>query len=296
MANFIIFAAHFTNKKLKRMKTMIYKILYLILFIYLPLAITAQTETVISSEEKRDLEKKFQGLKTFYIDSDGTVVYRYNETSTTEPEQAATDNKQNRVKVKVNINEDGEYVVTTEQPDYTFSDSESELHSIPENIQIKDDFEKKKTEKIDKEVYLESLEDFDTDDNDQIIDIPKRKALSKKEPTYKTLEEAALALEDLISQYKQQQSQSRNRGGSSLSKKASGGVDSSIRREYTQNFPDEDTPEYEEVSNGSEPTYYINGVKADAQEYNKLKPEDIRRKERRASKTNPNGEWWVQTR
>lgn len=278
------------------MKAIIYKVFYLFLLIYLPNTISAQSQTVISAEDRRELEKKFQELKTFYIDDDGTVVYRYNGTaSTQQEEQIPEKSTKSRVKIKVNIDEDGEYVITTEQPDYTFSKSESELQSIPENIQIKDDLEKQKTDDSSKADEAKSNIDL-TNTNRNAEDLLDKKNSSRRESRYKSLEEAALDLEDLINEYKRAQGQNR-RANNSLSRKLSGGVDSSIRKDYTQTLMDENAIyEEESESYGDEPTYYVNGVKVEVSEYKKLKPEDIRTKERRASKVNPNGEWWVQTR
>lgn len=280
-----IFATLFTNKNKRRMKTMMHKIIYFILLICFPSIVLSQTQTSISAGERLELEKKFQALKTYYIDDDGTVVYRYSDNASEEEAQQPAQKAPSRVKVKVQVDEEGSYVVTTEQPDYTISENDSKLHSIPENIQLKDDLEKKEIEKEHQKLKSSRVQK----------ETSARKA-SRRESSYKSLEEAAMDLDDLINEYKRMQNQAQNKRGNSLSKKLSGGVDSSIRRDYSKEFADDDDGVEEDHSYGSEPTYYINGVQVEAEEYKKLKPEDIRHKERRASKANPNGEWWVQTK
>lgn len=274
------------------MNRKIYKRLWLILLICLPLTIKGQAQSSISIEERMELEKKFSKLKTFYIDDDGTVVYNYESDETTKEEEVPSKAKQDRVKVTVNINEDGEYVVTKEQPNYSLTEQDTQLESIPENIQIKDTFENNRLEK-----EVETAKEVVSDTNkisgealesDSVTTTSKRKILKRKEPT-KTLEETALELEDLIAEYKRIQDQSKRRNNS-LSSRLSGGVDNSIRKDYSHNLSDLDggTEVNEEEI---EPAYYINGVEVDASEFKKLKDENIRLKERRR-----NGDWWVQTK
>lgn len=264
------------------MNKKIYIHFWLILFICLPLTIKGQAQSSISLEERMELEKKFSGLKTFYIDNDGTVVYSYGDNATAEPVPEKT--KQDRVKVTVNINEEGEYVVTKEQPNYTLAEEDTRLYSIPENIQIKDDFEINEPEKTNTSSDTTGTSLGNNTDNNRAN--TRQKTLKRREPS-KTAEETALELDDLISEYKRMQELSKRRNNS-LSSRLSGGVDNNLRRDYSHILDSENTDEKDE---GSEPTYYINGVEASIDEFNKLKEGDIRLKERRR-----NGDWWVQTK
>ena len=276
------------------------KVLCLLLFICFSTIIKSQTS--ITSEERQKLEERFKDLKTFQIGNDGTVIYNYGDTinSSTLTTPQSTKDQSARVKVKVSINEDGEYVITTEEPDYVLPKNEPVHYPIQEksNISVEDDdtqyhFEERFEEK--KEVAPKPV-------SSKEVKTTERKSSKYKVQTYKNLDAAIGAVDDLLEQLKRQKEQEYGRNKNSLSRRASGGVDGSLRKNsYNFSAEDEQSDEITESATSVEstevnPTYYVNGVEVTPEEYKKLKAKDILKRERRRSKSNPNGEWWVETR
>ncbi|WP_146212697.1 hypothetical protein [Dysgonomonas alginatilytica] len=132
-----------------------------------------------------------------------------------------------------------------------------------------------------------------------------------KPSQFKTMEEAALAVEALLEDLRKEQSQTTSAG--SMSSRLSGGAGRSTLRKkpatnpsYNTDSSSEATPkknqtiiEEEESPFGNEPTYYINGKEVDRVEVNRLRKKEIISKEVRTRNTvsgNPNGEVWYEVK
>jgi len=155
----------------------------------------------------------------------------------------------------------------------------------------------------------ELAEQPDTDNNEELIadntTVEKKRDVFKKyQPSYSSLEEAAMATEDLLEKLKLELEHSSVRKvvteRSSLSQRLAGGVNSIMRKDYSdeiKNLGQQSSVSLSDLpGDNGEPTYFINGVQADRLEVDKLKPENIRKKQVKRSTTNPNGEWWIETR
>lgn len=135
----------------------------------------------------------------------------------------------------------------------------------------------------------------------------------KKRPSqYKTMEEAALAVEALLDDLRKEQAQTTSAG--SMSSRLSGGAGKATLRKKaatapsfstansynnitaakTSDFIDDENSEF-----GIEPTYYINGKEVSKVEINRLRKKEIINKEVRTRNTvsrNPNGEVWYEVK
>lgn len=141
---------------------------------------------------------------------------------------------------------------------------------------------------------------------------PKKSSVFNKNKytsQYKTMEEAALAVEALLEDLRKEQAQTTSAG--SMSSRLSGGAGrASLRKKpatspsYSNNTDntsintatviDEETSEF-----GNEPTYFINGKEVDKIEVNRLRKKEIINKEVRTRNTvsgNPNGEVWYEVK
>lgn len=132
----------------------------------------------------------------------------------------------------------------------------------------------------------------------------------KYTPQYKTMEEAALAVEALLEDLRKEQAQTTSAG--SMSSRLSGGAGRATLRKkpatspsYANNNSDNTTTSKanvvdEETSEfGNEPTYFINGKEVDKIEVNRLRKKEIINKEVRTRNTvsgNPNGEVWYEVK
>lgn len=131
----------------------------------------------------------------------------------------------------------------------------------------------------------------------------------KKQPEYKTIAEAALAIDDIIADLKK--NEKRNAKPNSMSSRLSQGANRmGLRKKpltssyasdnnYTKSNNTEITNTYDEDESswGSEPTYYINGYEVERSEVDLLKKKDIINKEFKIRNTisgNPNGEVWYE--
>lgn len=274
-------------------------------------------QNVISDEERRQLEERFKELKTFYIADDGTVVFNHTAAEESEDGQATQAQQQGaskqqpaRVKVKVNVNEDGEYVVTTEkEEDYSYIENESELYPVHESVLYTE--EEKQDNNQSAVVGFATGEEImrESSRSEKSVNASakneekttKVRAPKKNEPNLKSIEEATMVVEDILESLRKQQKQLNSQGRrGSMSDKIAGGVSSVRRDKYTHDlgYMQEDTTENNDVVEEGDgvPTYYINGVKSEEAEFKKLKTRDILKKERKISKSNPHGEWWVETR
>lgn len=159
-----------------------------------------------------------------------------------------------------------------------------------------------------------TLVKLDSDKSDQKKTTSKKASVFDKKkytPQYKTMEEAALAVEALLEDLRKEQSQTTSAG--SMSSRLSGGAGRATLRKKAAVSPSYSstnsnnaktkTPELineEENSEfGIEPTYYINGKEVDKIEINKLRKKEIINKEVRTRNTvsgNPNGEVWYEVK
>lgn len=128
---------------------------------------------------------------------------------------------------------------------------------------------------------------------------------------YRTMEEAALAVEALLDDLRKEQAQTTSAG--SMSSRLSGGAGrSTLRKKPTTNPSYNSSDSYSSAPNksqtiveveespfGDEPTYYINGKEVDRIEVNRLRRKEIISKEVRTRNTvsgNPNGEVWYEVK
>ncbi|NDW18981.1 hypothetical protein D0T53_08665 [Dysgonomonas sp. 216] len=244
-----------------------------------PFSINGQSS--ISEKDKKELEERFSSLKTFYIDDDGAVVFYTDQDQPKEndPEQTKKEEKAAtpRLKVKVTQDENGEYIVTS---------NEGEIEHTAKSIPIK------------REVASEESTQSEADTATQNETSGNNKSEKTSSGlTYKTLEEARLAVEAKMEELKKQYSQ-RSPKTNSFGNRISNGVDGSLRNnsitiKQSRN-KQSDTDLMAEY--GNEPTYYINGNVSDAEVVRKLKQKDIIKKELKRSSKNPNGEIWIEVR
>lgn len=138
----------------------------------------------------------------------------------------------------------------------------------------------------------------------------KYNSYEKRPSTYKSIEEAALAVDAMIEELKKKQGQAT--GARSMSSRLSTGANrASLRKKplsstsiYNQyDSKPENKPSTSSSTNdqydewGDEPTYYINGTEVEQSDVNLLKKKDIIRKEFKIRNTvsgNPNGEIWYE--
>lgn len=152
------------------------------------------------------------------------------------------------------------------------------------------------------------------------IEANKAKQISKKSSVfnknkrpsqYKTMEEAALAVEALLEDLRKEQAQTTSAG--SMSSRLSGGAGrATLRKRPATNPSYSNTSSNEPTSNknqmvvddevsefGYEPSYFINGKEVDKVEVNRLRRQQIINKEVRTRNTvtgNPNGEIWYEVK
>lgn len=136
---------------------------------------------------------------------------------------------------------------------------------------------------------------------------------NKRPSQYKTMEEAALAVEALLDDLRKEQAQTTSAG--SMSSRLSGGAGRTTLRKKPSTNPSYSSTnsdntasaiiqsasiiENEDSEFGTEPTYYINGKEVDKIEVNKLRKKEIINKEVRTRNTvsgNPNGEVWYEVK
>ncbi|MDR1811120.1 MAG: hypothetical protein LBR34_12110 [Prevotella sp.] len=268
----------------------------------------------ISAEEKRELEKRFQGLNTFYIDDDGAVVYLQKEAvidSIADPAAKTAAVPYTKTKIKVYINEWGEYVVSTEETANERYDGEEIPTEGGQPVEINEPAtvhseslaagntraKVQKNKKSDASSFTETA-DAQKPKPSKKSSAPKTQSTST---SYNSLEMAMADVDQLLEELKKQQNQKSSKGRIPLSQRASSGVDGSLRGQTYEldDYEEQSQPAYseydEEADSNSDPTYYIDGVVATKKEVSKLKTSDILKKEIKISKTNPNGEWWIVT-
>lgn len=144
----------------------------------------------------------------------------------------------------------------------------------------------------------------------------KYNTYEKRPSTYKSIEEAALAVDAMIEELKKNQTQTS--GARSMSSRLSTGANrASLRKKpisssFSSSYGYSTTPVSKpgtstttttanEIDSawGDEPTYYINGTEVDRSDVDVLRKKDIIRKEfkiRNTASGNPNGEVWYEVR
>lgn len=138
----------------------------------------------------------------------------------------------------------------------------------------------------------------------------KYNSYEKRPSQYKSIEEAALAVDAMIEELKK--GQGKSTGAKSMSSRLSTGANrASLRKKplsnasFSSNYGTESKRNKPSVSNstesngdwGDEPTYYINGTEVEQRDVDLLKQKDIIRKEFKIRNTisgNPNGEVWYE--
>ncbi len=133
---------------------------------------------------------------------------------------------------------------------------------------------------------------------------------SRQPAQYRTMEEAALAVEALLDDLRKKQTQTS--GAGSMSSRLAGGAGrATLRKKSATNSSFQDATDYTSENSsttivdesasefGSEPTYYINGKEVGKTEINKLRKKEIISREVRTRNTvsgNPNGEVWYEVK
>lgn len=169
------------------------------------------------------------------------------------------------------------------------------------------------TKKAKEDEKLEASTKKDTNTTIKTKSYPYRSSKFQKYPSkYKDMEEAALAVDDLLEKLKKEQTQNGSGSGSMSSRIARGAGKSALRRQMINDddfsglgrrpreMPasrDRDVFEYEEDL--YTPTYYINGQEVSKIEVDRLRKKDIISREIRTRNTvsgNPAGEVWLEVR
>ena len=323
------------------------RFLTLILFFTTSAVIFAQNnvnDSNIDNSEKKKLENKFKALSTFYIDDTGLVVYESQKDverkelpvakkesvikTETVPNNdviiiSESDPEPYMIDVKPEVSRKTEIVSTNKKEvEPPINIYKEEVISKPkENIVIIDKQPIKAPKTKDQPVII--IED-ETDtpilveetDVDQGVKKDTSKKVKpqgsifdrKRKSQYKNMEEAALAVESLISELKKEQSTLK--GSGSMSSRLSRGVTKDLRKNNTVSSNSKSTSVSADIrpadnynpqsssteeDSGLEPSYFINGVQVDKVEVNKLLKSDIINREIRTRNTvtnNPNGEIW----
>lgn len=107
--------------------------------------------------------------------------------------------------------------------------------------------------------------------------------------SYQNAEEAILDLEIMIAEIKKEMS-------NDLTKRVKGSSGNNFDNLEGDNFMTvEDYESVVESEPNYEPSYFINGVQVDKQEFDKLRPKDVKSREFKTQTKNPNGEIWIET-
>lgn len=298
----------------------------------------------IGDSEKIKLENKFKALSTFYIDNTGLVVYKNQDSASknqkdqvavetiTETEPSFTNNviivsesdpdpysltkkdelprSENKIPAKINdvklplknykeevIETPKEEIVVIEKQPISAPKKKLEPIIIVEEDKGSDNQISIEQEGVGKPVR-KNIESTKTVR-------PQGSIFDRKKSQYKNMEEAALAVESILSELKKEQSVLK--GSGSMSTRLSRGVTKDLRKKDNTAATNSATPPdvrfmngYTEQSVGEtdfgvEPSYFINGVQVDKIEVNKLQKSDIINREIRTRNTvtnNPNGEVW----
>lgn len=282
--------------------------------------------TKISEKEKKHLENQFKALNNFYISEDGLVVYNSqdNQPSQSQGEtQTTNSNSKHSESQNTKPKERGGQSINTESPKQRniqptninkTNNSSTVIRksaSTPTNNYESQDVEENRG--MNMVNTTSSTESTKKEDTAPAKSSTKKSVFDKKTKAsqYKNLEEAALAVENLLDELHKQQSQATSTG--SMSSRLSGGAGRSTLRKK----PMTDTPynssssntnvstnqnsmtEDESTQYNNEPTYYINGNEVDKIEVNRLRKSQIISKEVRTRNTvsgNPNGEVWYEVK
>lgn len=161
---------------------------------------------------------------------------------------------------------------------------------------------KEERESVSKAALEQAIIEQEAEVLEDVMDVTP---LSKKKATYNSLEEANLAVDQLLVQLKREQKQINKpeSKSNSLSSRVVNGYrpDPTRKNEARKEASDYDLDDSENVNGdfGTEPTYYINGVVVDKAEVLKLRNRNILSrtiKVRNTASKNPNGEIWIEVR
>lgn len=187
------------------------------------------------------------------------------------------------------------------------SKQDQEIISSPQAISgfiSKEERALKKDLQTTSQLQAEVAEDTLVEDAQLQVDEDEYVPFAKRKPTYNSLEEANLAVDQLLSELKKQQNQIDTPSSKSNS------LSSRVVRGYTPNQNRKDSKAKAEASEivsesdeespfGTDPTYYINGVRVEKEEVLKLRNKNILSRTMKIQDTasgNPNGEIWIETR
>lgn len=299
--------------------------------------------TKIDEEEKTRLETQFKALNNFYINDDGLVVYKKQGNQSSQSKQETPRNNSNNVSSA----SESEGSNATREENKSSSERGSNLqttnagrtpapkvgiikkealrpseNTIPNRETVEDTEIKTARNSPTETPQRERVTQRETNvaETTRAINPTPAKSTTKKTSVfdknkrttqYKTMEEAALAVESLLEDLRKEQAQTTNAG--SMSSRLSGGAGrSTLRKKPTTNpsytggnstnaASGRNTQVIEEESSpfGDEPTYYINGKEVEKIEINRLRRQEIISKEVRTRNTvsgNPNGEIWYEVR
>lgn len=287
----------------------------------IPVLTYAQSENKksISAEEKRRLENQFKDLKTFYIADDGTVVYQQpvggdstQQTSTPTAFQFSETSRQDSAsesgsRHEVAVEESNTAGATTAlnlSTEY-YSDTESvsntgkvyyskEANYLPVQTQVVVEVQNNNVNTTENESLAE------IDDSEPIV---KHSVFRKKEikSSYNSLEEAAMAVDAKLEELMKEQQSLKSTGRRSSMSSINSVKDvrnmrrsSSSYSSNTSDLPSSATLSRDTNANG-EAVYYINGVMVTKEDIDRLKSNEILKKQIKSGRTNPNGEIWVET-
>lgn len=287
----------------------------------IPVLTYAQNENKksISAEEKRRLENQFKDLKTFYIADDGTVVYQQpvggdstQQTSIPTAYQFSETSRQDSASESGSIHE----VVVEESntagaitalnlSTESYSDTESisntgkvyyskEANYLPVQTQVVVEVQNNNVNTAENESLTE------IDNSEPIV---KHSVFRKKEikSSYNSLEEAAMAVDAKLEELMKEQQSLKSTGRRSSMSSINSVKDvrnmrrsSSSYSSNTSDLPSSATLSRDTNANG-EAVYYINGVMVTKEDIDRLKSNEILKKQIKSGRTNPNGEIWVET-
>lgn len=278
--------------------------------------------TKISDAEKKRLENEFKALGSFYIDDSGVVVYQAQPKVRENTESHNQDkDKEESVDEKSNVQESVETTPVKEKKNDTkpisVTNNVTKTDVLPiinhNNIDstqvVKQSTNAVKNNSTDKPQLVQSTKASNNVKQTNKVSLSTKASLNKKksilnqrrESQYKSMEEAALAVEALLEELKKEERKTTSSG--SMSTKLSMGVNKSLRKKISTVEPTISEPkqEQEEVSDkfGIEPSYFINGEEVTKTAVAKLNKKDIIRREIRVRNTvtgNPNGEIWYEVK
>lgn len=277
---------------------------------------TYSNNTKISDTERKRLENEFKALGSFYIDDSGVVVYQTTKNTnliqdkdsiTTEHDVPAIDTQTNEVKEEsispVKIKNTG--INSPTPPNTFFYKKNLKINEISSNTDNSIPISLPEEKEIVKEQEIIEVKKDTPSTEEENSKKKKGSVLNQKRTSqYKSMEEAALAVEALLKELKKEETKASS-SGNSMSSKLSRGVNKDLRKtsnarnNYSIPGQNQTNTTTDNSSFGVEPSYFINGQQVEKVEVSKLRKSDIIRREIRVRNTvtgNPNGEVWYEVK